>query len=78
MCEPFERLIQAHRLRAYQYDGFWMSMDTFKDRQQLEEIHGRGEAPWQLWNHAGAPRSNASVLLPTPVIREPAVRMRIV
>ena len=25
-------------------------MDTFKDRQQLEEIYARGNAPWELWN----------------------------
>jgi len=47
--EPFGRLISCGRLRAYQHDGFWMSMDTFKDRQQLEEIYARGNAPWQLW-----------------------------
>jgi glucose-1-phosphate cytidylyltransferase len=78
VCEPFGRLIDAHRLKAYQYDGFWMSMDTFKDRQQLEEKHGRGDAPWQLWNHTSAPHAKASVLVPAPVIREPVARMRIV
>jgi glucose-1-phosphate cytidylyltransferase len=48
--EPFQRLISGGRLRAYEYDGFWMSMDTFKDRQQLEDIYGRGNAPWQVWH----------------------------
>jgi glucose-1-phosphate cytidylyltransferase len=48
--EPFQRLVGLGRLRAYQYDGFWMSMDTFKDRQQLDEIHARGNAPWEVWN----------------------------
>ena len=48
--EPFHRLVDARRLIAYQHDGFWMSMDTFKDRQQLEEIHAGGNAPWQLWH----------------------------
>ena len=38
------------RLTAYEYDDFWMAMDTFKDRQQLEEIYARGNAPWELWN----------------------------
>jgi glucose-1-phosphate cytidylyltransferase len=47
---PFHRLMGSGRLRAYHYDGFWMSMDTFKDRQQLEEIYARGNAPWQVWN----------------------------
>jgi hypothetical protein len=30
-------------------------MDTFKDRQQLEEIYVRGNAPWEVWNGAVAP-----------------------
>src|SRR5262245_33211315 len=50
VCEPFQRLVRAHRLAAYEYDGFWMSMDTFKDRQQLEEIYATGGAPWEVWN----------------------------
>jgi glucose-1-phosphate cytidylyltransferase len=47
---PFHELMGSGRLRAYHYDGFWMSMDTFKDRQQLEDIYARGNAPWQVWN----------------------------
>jgi glucose-1-phosphate cytidylyltransferase len=52
--EPFQRLVGLGRLRAYRYDGFWMSMDTFKDRQQLEEIYSHGNAPWEVWNGAAA------------------------
>ena len=53
VCEPFQRLVRAGQLAAYEYDGFWMSMDTFKDRQQLEDIYdkGHGRAPWEVWNH---------------------------
>jgi glucose-1-phosphate cytidylyltransferase len=50
VVEPFHRLVGERRLAAYEYDGFWQSMDTFKDRQQLEEIYARGNAPWQVWN----------------------------
>jgi glucose-1-phosphate cytidylyltransferase len=49
--EPFHRLIKAGKLTAYEYDNFWMAMDTFKDRQQLEEIYASGRAPWEVWNH---------------------------
>jgi glucose-1-phosphate cytidylyltransferase len=49
VVEPFQRLVGLERLRAYEYDGFWMSMDTFKDRQQLEDIYARGKAPWEVW-----------------------------
>jgi glucose-1-phosphate cytidylyltransferase len=48
--EPFHRLVRGRRLAAFEYDGFWQSMDTFKDRQQLEEIYTRGNAPWEVWN----------------------------
>ena len=49
VIEPFQRLIEAERLVAYEYDGFWMPMDTFKDRQRLEEMHVGGRAPWEMW-----------------------------
>jgi len=54
--EPFHRLLKEGRLIAHEYDRFWMAMDTFKDRQQLEEIYARGNAPWEVWN---APRTPA-------------------
>jgi glucose-1-phosphate cytidylyltransferase len=54
VVEPFQRLVRSRRLAAYEYDGFWMSMDTFKDRQQLEEIYAKGGAPWEVWNGNGA------------------------
>ena len=50
VVEPFTRLVTAGRLLAYEHDGFFMSMDTFKDRARLEEVHARGNAPWEVWN----------------------------
>ena len=47
--QPFKRLIQEQQLTTYQYQGYWACMDTFKDRQQLEELYSRGEAPWEVW-----------------------------
>ena len=43
------------RLAAYEYDGFWMSMDTFKDRQQLEDIYTRGNAPGRSGTATSSP-----------------------
>ena len=43
----FPRLIQQKQLLAYRYDGFWHCLDTFKDRQVLEDLEARGEAPWR-------------------------------
>ncbi|HEX3175829.1 MAG TPA: glucose-1-phosphate cytidylyltransferase [Methylomirabilota bacterium] len=46
---PFQRLLAAGQLTAYKYDGFWACMDTFKDKQTLEEMYARGASPWEVW-----------------------------
>ena len=48
--EPFQRLVEKEQLVAYKYDGFWAAMDTFKDKQTLDDIYATGHAPWQVWN----------------------------
>lgn len=53
VAEPFQRLIADRQLIAYRYDGFWACMDTFKEKQQLEDLYTRGNAPWEVWK--GAP-----------------------
>lgn len=52
--KPFGRLIDREELIAHRYEGFWRPMDTFKDRQILEELHARGDAPWQVWRSVAA------------------------
>jgi glucose-1-phosphate cytidylyltransferase len=47
--EPFQRLAAAGKLFAYPYDGFWACMDTFKDKQLLEDLYTRGQVPWEVW-----------------------------
>jgi len=49
VLEPFERLIKADQLVTYQHDGFTASMDTFKDKQGLDELYSKGRAPWEVW-----------------------------
>jgi glucose-1-phosphate cytidylyltransferase len=49
--EPLQRLIKEKGLIAYNYDGFWASMDTYKDKQQLDDIASKGGSPWEIWNH---------------------------
>lgn len=46
------RLIAEKQLIAYKHDGFWACMDTFKERQDLEDIYSKGKAPWAVWNNA--------------------------
>lgn len=50
--EPFRRLIAEGKLMAYPYEGFWACMDTFKEKQRLDELFARGDAPWEIWRSA--------------------------
>jgi glucose-1-phosphate cytidylyltransferase len=56
VIEPFHRLVNQNQLVGYPYDGFWASMDTFKDRQQLEGLWSSGAAPWEVWKTNGDSR----------------------
>ena len=47
--EPFERLIRERQLVSSRYEGFWLSMDTFKDKQRLDDLYFNGQAPWEVW-----------------------------
>jgi glucose-1-phosphate cytidylyltransferase len=47
--EPFHRLIETNSLLGYAYDGFWKSMDTFKEKQELDDLAEKGCAPWEVW-----------------------------
>jgi glucose-1-phosphate cytidylyltransferase len=49
VVEPFQRLIKKEQLTAIEYDGFFGAMDTFKDKQQLEDLYASGAAPWEMW-----------------------------
>jgi len=47
--EPFRRLIDAGQLMAYQHDGFWAAMDTFKDKISFDRMYAQKSRPWELW-----------------------------
>ena len=47
--EPFRRLAAGGKLLAYEYDGFWACMDTFREKQLLEDMYSRGQVPWEVW-----------------------------
>ncbi|MEP6714787.1 MAG: sugar phosphate nucleotidyltransferase [Terriglobia bacterium] len=41
-------LAEAGELYTYLHKGFWKSMDTSKDQQELEELYNDGCPPWKL------------------------------
>jgi glucose-1-phosphate cytidylyltransferase len=47
--QPFARLIERRALSTYRPDGFWQSMDTFKDKITFDRMEAQGNCPWMLW-----------------------------
>ena len=45
--EPLTRLAAENELMAYQHDGFWKCMDTYKDHLEFNQLWADGLAPWR-------------------------------
>ena len=46
---PLEELASGGQLSAYEHKGFWLPMDTLRDKNRLEELWDSGQAPWKVW-----------------------------
>jgi len=46
---PLEGLAADEQLSIYLHRGFWLPMDTLRDKIQLEEMWDTGDAPWKIW-----------------------------
>ena len=47
--QPLGRLAEAGQLVAYQHDGFWQPMDTYRESVMLNDLWDSGTAPWKVW-----------------------------
>jgi len=47
--QPFQRLVEKNLLMAHKHKGFWMAMDTFKDKLVLDGMVAQNKVPWQVW-----------------------------
>lgn len=48
--KPLEDLALKNHLYAYKHNGFWMPMDTLRDKNQLNNMWLQNAAPWKIWN----------------------------
>jgi glucose-1-phosphate cytidylyltransferase len=47
--EPLEALAKKGELRAFQHQGFWQPMDTYRESLLLNEMWESNLAPWKTW-----------------------------
>ena len=48
--QPVNGLAADGQLAFYRHRGFWMGMDTVRDRNLLEQLWNSGDAPWKVWS----------------------------
>lgn len=48
--EPIEGLVRDGQMAGYRHFGFWSCMDTLKEKNMLDAMWDRGEAPWRIWD----------------------------
>lgn len=46
---PLEDLTKNNQLAAFKHDGFWLPMDTLRDKVRLESLWEKDSAPWKVW-----------------------------
>ena len=46
--DPMEKLSKQNQLAAYIHNSFWQSMDTYRDKLQLEKIWKYNNASWKI------------------------------
>jgi len=46
---PLERLAAERQLIAYNHEGFFYAMDTYREYQLLNDLWKNGQAPWKVW-----------------------------
>jgi glucose-1-phosphate cytidylyltransferase len=47
--DALPRLIMKKELAAYPHHGTWITMDTFKEKQMLDDMYSKGDTPWEVW-----------------------------
>ena len=48
--EPLEELARDRQLVIWKHYGYWMAMDTLRDKNKLEDLWSSNQAPWKVWS----------------------------
>ena len=46
---PLVTVASMGQLMAYKHTGFWQCMDTMREKELLEKLWEKGDAPWKVW-----------------------------
>lgn len=47
--EPLKALAASQKLGAFEHQGFWQPIDTYREYQAFNQLWKSGAAPWKIW-----------------------------
>jgi len=47
---PLTSLAEKGELYTYRHNGFWLPMDTLRDKLKLDQMYQSNNAPWKIWS----------------------------
>jgi glucose-1-phosphate cytidylyltransferase len=47
--QPLDDLARDGQIAAYRHNDFWKAMDTLRDKEELETMWEKGNAPWKFY-----------------------------
>ena len=48
-ADMLNKMIKNDQIQPYQHKGFWLPMETIRDKKLLETYWKNGTAPWRVW-----------------------------
>ena len=47
--EPLKKLATDGQLMSFKHNGFWQPIDTLRDKNYLQNLWEKKNAPWKIW-----------------------------
>ena len=47
--EPLKNLASDNQLVGFKHKDFWQPMDTIREKEYLDELWNKNQAPWKIW-----------------------------
>jgi glucose-1-phosphate cytidylyltransferase len=51
--DALPKLLRQNELGVHTFNGTWIPMDTFKEKQMLDDMYSKGDTPWEVWKKDG-------------------------
>lgn len=49
---PLQALAEQGQLAVYRHDGFWTSIDTYREYLEINRMWDEGDRPWAIWDRS--------------------------